>query len=357
MLFGYPVEATIENWFHECMKEIIQTIHNNLRNGQPLPAWPELIPEDYRNDLSRKTGLRDRLVDYQTAVAKLTQDEQNRVLIALQEQNNIEQLLSGDCSCDALDSLPERVHQPIRALYYFGFELLSDLGIRDRQYEVIYGATPFHICPFCGFEYFDGPTAPRREPLDHYLAKSKYPFAAINPKNLVPMGGKCNSKYKLAQDILFKEDGTRRRAINPYASPRIQISLLNSRPFEGTSSIFPLPLWQIEFEPNTEEVSTWDSVFDIKERYRRDILDADFLTLLREFSIYCKDRRVRADSLPVIIQALHDFAEYWREMGMKDKAFIKAAFFDMLFYHCNAGNQRLCEIVGSVVLGGMSLSP
>ena len=27
MLFGYPIAATAENWLHECLVEMVQTIH------------------------------------------------------------------------------------------------------------------------------------------------------------------------------------------------------------------------------------------------------------------------------------------------------------------------------------------
>jgi hypothetical protein len=355
MLFGYPIEATNENWFHECMIAMLQTIHESILNGQGIPLWPEIIPLPYRKVLKRKTGLRSRLQNYQREVLRLSNDQLRSLIKAISEQNDIVHLLSGERNCGTIEELTTTIRQPIRELFEFGFDLLADLGIRDRQYQIIFNATPFHICPFCGYEYFDGPGAPR-EPLDHYLAKSKYPFAAVNPRNLVPMGGKCNSKYKLAKDILYKEDGTRRKVVDPYNCKSIQLSLKNSKPFEGNHAIFPLPLWLIEFEPITEELSTWDSVFDIKQRYQRDVLDADFMSMLREFSIYCMDRKVRAELQEEVIQALKNFSDYWKEMGMKDKAFIKAAVFEMLFLHCQQGNQRLSEIVSSVVIGGMSLN-
>ena len=355
MLFGYPKEAAKETWFHECVVVMLQAIHESIRNGQEPPAWPAIIPLEHRNDLRRKTGLRDRLKKYQDTIALLTADEAIKVLKALVEQNDIEHLLSGECECNAIDELPEIIWEPIQSLFEYGFNLLGALGIRDRQYEIIFDATPFHVCPFCGVEYFDDPAAPR-EPLDHYLPRSRYPFAAINPRNLIPMGGKCNSKYKLAKDILFADDGTRRKVADPYNWGSTNISLVDSVPFEGTREIFPLPLWQIEFEPDVDELSTWDSVFDIKQRYRRDVLDADFMSMLREFSIYCKDRKVKIKSPKDIVDALENFSEYWKESGMKDKAFMKAAVFDMLCHHCKQGNDRLIELISGVVIGGMSLN-
>jgi hypothetical protein len=32
VLFGYPIAATAENWLHECLLEMMQTIHANHAN-------------------------------------------------------------------------------------------------------------------------------------------------------------------------------------------------------------------------------------------------------------------------------------------------------------------------------------
>ena len=215
MLFGYPLEATQENWLHETLVEILGVIHSNLQNGQNPPDWPDIIPAPYRDNLIRRRGLRDRLNSYRVAVSRLDNVGLTQVINALERQNEIRDLLAGVQNCEPLEDLPETVREPIKELFAYTFTLLSDLGIRDRHYHLIYDSTPYHICPFCGCEYFDAPGAPR-EALDHYLAESKYPFAGTNLCNLVPMGNKCNSKYKLAQDILYNDDGERRRSFYTY---------------------------------------------------------------------------------------------------------------------------------------------
>ncbi len=95
------------------------------------------------------------------------------------------------------------------------------------------------------------------------------------------MGNKCNSRYKLAQDILTKKDGTRRKSFDPYNHGEISLSLNNSQPFAGKNG--QLPRWQIEFSPNTEEIITWDEVFHIRERYEKNVLNEEFKSWLRSF--------------------------------------------------------------------------
>jgi hypothetical protein len=353
MFFGYPVAATADNWFHECMVEILIAINSKKQVGQVVPEWPEIIPEEYKARLITRTGLRDRLIIYRESLEGLSNAELDSVSDALNMQNEISRLLSGECNCETIDELPVSVRRPIIDLFKFGFELLTDLGIRDSQYQVIYERTPSHVCPFCGCELFDAPGAPR-EALDHYLVESKYPFAAANLKNLIPMGNKCNSRYKLAQDILYDNEGRRRHSSYPYnIVDGVQISLLRSEPFAGTDSLFPLPNWQVDFEPASEEVSTWDTVFQIEERLKRDVLDADFMSWLGEFSVWCRDSVIRPISQEKIADALLRYSDSMRENGIKDRAFLKAAVFQMLHHYYQQGNQRLIDLVNGVVVGRM----
>ena len=59
MLFGYPIAATAENWLHECLVEMVQTIHTNHDGRQGALAWPDIIPAAHRDKLHRRTGLHD----------------------------------------------------------------------------------------------------------------------------------------------------------------------------------------------------------------------------------------------------------------------------------------------------------
>jgi hypothetical protein len=181
--------------------EMVQTIHANHDGRQGALAWPDIIPAVHRDKLRRRTGLYDRLAQYAAAAGKLSVSERQQVLACLVQQNRIADLVICSTDCESLSDLPKAIQAPIVELFGFAFELLTGLGVRDRHYRTIYTAVPYHVCPFCGCEYFDAPGTPR-EDLDHYLPKSLYPFAAANLRNLVPMGMKCNERYKLAQDIL-----------------------------------------------------------------------------------------------------------------------------------------------------------
>lgn len=349
MLFGYPISATGENWLHECLSEILRSIHASVKATTTLPAWPEIIPEPYRKRLHKRTGLRDRLNTYRTALENLPIGEQEQILQALHDQNEIPLLLSCQRNCKAITDLPEVIREPVKELFKFAFTLLTDMEIRDWHYTLIYNAVPSHTCPFCGCENFDAPRKPR-EALDHYLAESIYPFAASNLRNLVPMGNKCNSRYKLAKDILTKDNGTRRKSFDPYNCTGIRLSLENSQPFAGTlTTTGQVPRWQIEFEPNTEEVLTWDEVFRIRERYQKDVLDPEFISWLRYFKSWCKSAKVVPSSDEEVVDAIDRCAIHCEEIGISDRAFLKAAVFRMLHTHCKKGDQRLISFIKDVI--------
>jgi hypothetical protein len=352
MLFGYPIEAIKENWLHECLGTILQLIHTYIQTGKPLPNWPEIVPEQYRKKLKRRTGLRDRLNAYYEVIVKLSSEQQCQVLQTFKDQNEIPRLLSCQGECETINALPTLIHKPVKDLFEFAFSILTDLEIRDRQYKIIYDKISCQTCPFCGCEDFDAPGA-AREALDHYLSKDKYPFAAANLRNLVPIGNKCNSRYKLAQDILIRNDGTRRKSFDPYNHQAVTISLDNSQPFAGTTGKTGerLPRWEIDFSLNAEEVITWDDVFHIRERYQRDVLDQKFQSYLREFGNYCRSCKLVLNSTEELLDALEKYTDFQESNEFKDRAFLKAAVFRMLDVHCRNGEQRLIDLIIDVVNG------
>lgn len=343
MLFGYPLAATQNNWLHECVLEAIETVHELVDAKERYPAWPKILPIAYQAALNSRTGLRDRIKAYNIALRQLSsKSERDAVLAAVTDQNRIADLLSNASSCAALDALPVAIHEAVTSLFDFSFALLTDFKIRDEHYKAIYDSAIEHVCPFCGTEYFDAPGAPR-EALDHYLAKSRYPFAAVNLRNLVPMGHKCNSNYKLAVDLLYDSGGVRRVAFDPYNHTKIGVVLDDSDPFDGSTP--NIPKWTIKFEPDAPAVSTWDAVFSIRVRYQRDHLDEGYSAWLREFRNWARSAERHGDTDAGLLDALTRFEQYCADNGMRDKAFLKAAVFRMLRLHCEQEHDRLKQFL------------
>lgn len=150
----------------------------------------------------------------------------------------------------------------------------SQFGTVKSHYECL--AKNIFICPFCGLESFETSEDDHREAYDHYYAKSKYPFISINFELLFPTCHKCNSNEKKAKDILYCEDGSRRKAYNPYdiklSSEELEVHIVKQAKYDNLTLrtlLKSLP-WQLELKRNAkveEEIITWDSIYSIKTRY------------------------------------------------------------------------------------------
>ncbi len=160
---------------------------------------------------------------------------------------------------------------------FLSLKVLSDkIGFIEDHYKKFVKINSKGKCPFCGLNDVDSQYVHTREAYDHYLPKSKYPFASINLKNLAPICYKCNSGYKLSKDPLHDSCGTRRKAFYSY-NPipyvvKIDI-LLDSLDIDDMT---PEDI-NITFGPDSlvEELETWKEVFGIEERYKAKCCSAD----------------------------------------------------------------------------------
>ncbi|MBH3463609.1 hypothetical protein I5Q49_02000 [Pseudomonas carnis] len=111
-----------------------------------------------------------------------------------------------------------------------------------------------------------------RAPYDHLLAKDTYPQFGVDPYNLLPICHTCNSKAKLAKDLLRNPEGVRRTCFDPWSeSAHGQVSLQ-----VNFLDILPKAIWNtIPIDPiNQIKLTTWNDVYRIKER-----IEGEFLSL------------------------------------------------------------------------------
>jgi hypothetical protein len=319
-------------------------VHNLVDAGEALPNWPDILPEAHRDRLASRTGLDDRIKAYAKAFKSLSVAERAVVHAALDSQNKIPELLSRQCDCATLAELPPAIREPAKALFTFGFELLTPLDVRRHQYEVVCDAIPARICPFCGCENLDAPGAPQ-EDLDHYIPRSKYPFAAANLRNLAPMGGRCNAAYKKSQDPMRRETGERRIAFDPYGVTNVAVSLDNSVVDQVTAGPV-VSNWVIDLLPPGEAVDTWDEIFHLRERWTRDVLDEQtFGQWLWEFRNYCITAALQIAGDDDVVDTVRRYEQYLAACGYRDRAFLKAAVFRFLLHRCSVGCQRLLPLL------------
>ncbi len=342
MLFSYSPDGFHDNWLHETLIETLATDMAQIDGGLAPVAWPACIAAPHREALRPKHGLRDRRATLLDRYAALAPPDRAQVREAMNRQNALPAILDDGLPCLRLGDLPEQIRAPVKDFFEFAFGLLTGLGLRDENYKRIYDQLAHKVCAFCGLELLDAP-GQKREALDHYLQVSDYPFAGANFRNLSPMGTKCNSRYKLQQDILFDPaSGARRACCDPFGSPTLMLSLNDSRPFEGPRvNLVTCPDWDIKWvggDPG--KLQTWETVFGISERYRESSLNPNFRSWIDHFCEWAVRKPVAATP-DLLRDLLYEFADIVVPEGFADSAFLKRATFQMLAIQCDTSDNGL----------------
>lgn len=335
MLFCYPVEATHENWLHDGLIELLTRMFNGDDN--PLSEWLEVFPADKRDEVEKKSSLLEALHRVADKVGDIPGGDRAAFLACMRAQNHIPEIFDPDAALAELPSGYDALVACIETLFRTAFRMLTPFGIRDRQYAMIYEHLPAHICAFCGIEPLTAPDpAIPRESLDHYLPFARYPFAGVNMRNLAPTGSKCNGPHKHNKDTLRDPHSVRRRCFDPFGEATATVSLLNSRPLEGeTVKAFKLPEWQIDLTGDADAVATWDAVYDIKTRYRLNILDKELRNWLDHFANWVARDAVPPTCRNELVALIQRYLHVYIQEGFAD--FLKRQVFIMLAHQCQVG--------------------
>jgi hypothetical protein len=361
LLASYPIEATQENWLHESLVQIIRTVHRKLDAGESIAQtqaqWVLLLPGGLTvtqlRPLTAAHGLRDKFFQYKVEAEKLTMQQRAQLLSIFNNQNRIADLLSWKIEPEVITPEFAAIHTPIQNLFDFSYKKLGDLKVRERQYDIVFESLRDNFCPFCSIERMHHPDETAQDQ-DHYLAKSLYPFAAANMRNLVPMCCVCNRDYKKDTNMLVNDNGVARLAFDPYNCQPTAVSLLNSRLDNIADAV--APSWQIDFEPVCQEAETWDQVFSIRTRYRRDVLDAHFNTWLSGFKNKCATDRYRGWlgselSEQDIREQLFYYYENKEDCPAVGPGFLEPKVFAFLLNRFDQGDERVVQLVKDVVVG------
>lgn len=336
MLFPYPPSGYQDNWLHEALFEMFRFDLDRIDAGAQPGAWPECIPPGSRTALRRRWSLRDARVQFLNSYEHLSAADRLLVRQAMVRHNDIPSVFDDGIACVRLLDLPETIREPARGFFVAAFSTLTGLGLRDENYKRLYHDLPERVCAYCGVETLDAPGGPR-EALDHYLPSTHYTFAGVNFRNLIPMGNKCNSRYKLQRDVLRDTAGNRRSCFDPYAGPALSLNLDDSRPFEGeVVGLVNCPDWVIQWQGgDPSKIQTWEEVFNIPERYRNSHLNAEFRSWINHFCQWAL-RRGPAPNTPHLLRALlNEFAATVVPEGYAEGAFLKRATFLMLANKCD----------------------
>ncbi len=323
MFFRYPIEAIADNWLHDCLAEMIHSVKCAVTASATPTAWPDIIPAARRNELEARHGLRDRWKTFVEKLVALPKVDALDVLTTFDSQNAIAALLDGTRTCKRTRDLPETIQAAVKDLFTFAYELVRDGEIRAAAYKIIDEKRPQKMCPFCGYEPMSAVGLPK-DALDHYLCKEHYSFAAANLRNLAPIGHKCNSSYKLAKDVIVKDDGTPRRAFDPFKCNPVQVQEVLDQldPASRTAT------WDVQFDQISEEVDTWNDVFSIKLRFEAEVL-TEYEQWLRWFGDWARQENARSGTTDPK-QLLVSYATTWARDDYSGRGFVRRPFFDRI---------------------------
>jgi hypothetical protein len=153
-----------------------------------------------------------------------------------------------------------------------------------------------------------------RAPYDHLLAKKEYPIFAVHPKNLLPICYTCNSKAKLATDLLHDPFGNRRFSFFVPESAHENVSLeINGAVATGIAPLVNAIIYSTN-AITMEKLVTWNVVYEIKNRVEGEFssliekLSEDFV--VNDLAEFRMQLRPKADRLKVLCR--HAPWNFWK---------------------------------------------
>lgn len=314
------------NQLQVCMAEFME----NIKKVDPTDDFDKQIhcPEALRPKIRKNSALETKIVAFFNKYKNLNS---KRIVVynCFVRMNEIQNLFNTKKRRRCIKDLPLTIQEETKDLFVhlYTYTLDSFGDIKDH-YREFYKDQDGNTCPFCGLEtlehYID-----TKEDYDHLLAKSIYPFAAINMENLAPMCKKCNRSHKKAKDLILL--GSKHcKAINPYFDSKdVKVK------FEG--SILPTSnnekgKWLIDFSPNIDEVKTWNNVFNMSGRIERDIFTGTNQPKFRDWlNDFIEDYGTRSEFQPYTVKSVREamahYANRKKNNRHKDQRYIKADLF------------------------------
>lgn len=205
----------------------------------------------------------------------------------------------------------------------------------DKHYEEFFGkiANEAKTCAFCGINQLPDPRSYRAD-YDHLAFKGDYPISAVNVKNIAPACTECNQRYKNSKNVFYSDDErTVRRLFNYPFTHSINVEI------DFSGSILPYTdirnengVWNLNFKPNNGFVTTWNEIYQIKDRYIREVLNVDYKIWIGEFVDEMKGRGVN-DTGQLKSYFIKHFRRYAKNKLQK-RYLVKSSLFKY-FYKCN----------------------
>lgn len=276
--------------------------------------------DNMRKKVNRTKKLKDPIEQIYTFCLAFSQAQKDCIKDAFEKNNNIEAICNNTITPIFYDELEKNTSSD------FASEVKSFF---NSLYEDVFGGKPYyinrhydifmqsnkHLCPICGLNTLEADASNHRDDYDHYLPKEKYPFNAVNLKNLMPICSDCNKKWKKTHNPVF--DSRQKKAYYYYSliDPEVDIKIIITN--IETCDI------DILFTSTTmqDEVDSWDRVYSIKRRYKEHVICNEYVG-----KGWLRESKARIDRNPSY--NIDDDIYYAQINRLENKNFIKAPFLE-----------------------------
>ncbi|MFZ5988385.1 MAG: hypothetical protein ACOYWZ_14840 [Bacillota bacterium] len=337
MLYTYKYT---ENHVIESLHQYIEFFFKTMFKEEELTFTDNLIHQDFKCIVDACDKLSALLKDVFEAFKKLDKPSRDYIIEGFKNNNLIEKLCCGDVEPihykDIQDPLKTYLEELFTYLYNGVLSTSAYISNHCDMKEHFKASRElnkkYKYCPFCGLYRLNSKYDIKRDDYDHYLPKTKYPFNSVNFRNLVPICGECNTGYKKAKDLLFKDDdkSKRRKAFYPYDNLMDTIIFKLSIVSQGKLPIIDDEL-KIDITGSlnrNEEIESWNDVFEIKKRYAAEIKDKiqEWLSFFY-IHIYKKEKDKPGFDFNVLLYEYLNDLEY---SLFTDQNFLRKAAFELL---------------------------
>lgn len=217
----------------------------------------------------KDSDLKIKFIEFHQSFLELNKSNRKKFLKIFKDTNNMPWILNNPTKAVRKANYPGKTGSTTHALLKHLFEktMSNDAFDLKGHYKKFYDSRVDRWCPFCGMEMYKVPER-QKEDYDHLLCKKHYPAAAINMKNLFPMGEGCNRRYKKDIDVLNSLKKAT-KVIHPYSEYiKPTISLSGSKIHSSESKC----KWKVSVNPKTDKVKAWNVIFKIDERCKEEYL-------------------------------------------------------------------------------------
>jgi hypothetical protein len=288
----YRLDFLIDHPIYKLHEAIGHFFEDGLREAT---FSDQCVPEWFRPVLNSCPELKKKLASIHADVITGGENTRSGLVNAWRASNDIERLcldpaqvpLTLERSACALTT-----RKTIRELFDLLYEgtldtkcLKEAIGSSIDDHYVKFRGLGQRACPFCGIEDYRDRDSGGLENYDHYLARSHYPLAAVNFKNLIPMCPACNQRLnKGTRDVLYADLGrtTRRVFYYPYGPVGgVQVEArCDQFAAPGRSGDWHVSL-SARLENEQRHVDAWREVFNIDRRYTARLRESEDIWVKR----------------------------------------------------------------------------